>query len=240
METPSKKILVIGIVVAILFWFFDAAIQAFVFKGGGFRDVILTPDLREVWLRLVIMALIIGISAYSRKHILKIEELKNEFETLAVTDKLTKAYNRAKFDEIMNNEIERAKRFKHPLSMVMFDIDKFKKVNDTHGHAMGDHVLTEICEIVRSHSRKINHLIRWGGDEFIIVPIETPLEGATILAERLRESINSHLFGKAGKITASFGLAQYQKGDTEDSFLKRVDDAVYKAKKNGGDCIEVG
>jgi diguanylate cyclase (GGDEF)-like protein len=237
-EKPGKKILLAGMLAAIFFWFFDATVDAFIFKEGGLVDIILAPDTNNVWTRLTIMGLIIGLSAYSRKHIVELEQMKVKLEGLAATDTLTQAYNRAKYEEIIAIEMERARRFDHPLSMLMFDIDGFKKINDTFGHAVGDYVLKNIADIVRRHSRKINHLIRWGGDEFIIVPIETNLEGAGVLSERLRNAIESFGFDKAGKITVSFGAAQFENDDTEDTFLKRVDDALYKAKTNGGNRIE--
>jgi diguanylate cyclase (GGDEF)-like protein len=164
--------------------------------------------------------------------------LEEEHKKLVITDKLTKAYNRPKFEEIIAIEIERAKRFDHPLSMLMFDIDGFKKVNDTFGHLIGDYVLKTIADIIRANTRKINHLIRWGGDEFVIIPVETGLEGARVLSERLRNAIESFDFYKAGKITVSFGIAQFEKDDTEDAFLKRADDALYKSKASGGNRVE--
>ncbi len=166
------------------------------------------------------------------------KRLEEELKKLVITDKLTKAYNRTKFEEIIAIEMERAKRFAHPLSMLMFDIDGFKKTNDTFGHLIGDYVLKTVANIIRNHTRKINHLIRWGGDEFVIIPVETTLEGAKVLSERLRIAIESFDFEKVGKITASFGISQYKIDDTEDSFLKRADDALFKAKKNGGNCVE--
>lgn len=239
MGNPARKVLLAGIIIAIVFWFFDASVDAFIFKGGSFTDVILIPDLREVWKRIVIMALIVGVSLYSRRHIIELERMRAELKGLATTDSLTKAYNRVKFEEIIEVEIERARRFIHPLSILMFDIDNFKGVNDTYGHAVGDEVLKEFADIARAHTRKINHLIRWGGDEFIIVPVETALLGASILSERLRTAIEDFDFKKAGKVTASFGVAQYREGDTKETLLKRLDDALYRAKADGGNKVEM-
>ncbi len=239
MGNPARKVLLVGIIIAIIFWFFDASVDAFIFKGSSFTDVILTPDLREVWKRIVIMALIVGTSLYARRHIIELERMRAELKGLATTDSLTKAYNRAKFEEIIELEIERAKRFKHPLSILMFDIDNFKGVNDTYGHGVGDEVLKEFTGIARAHTRRINHLIRWGGDEFIIVPVETALLGASILSERLRAAIEDFDFTKAGAVTASFGAAQYRDDDTKETLLKRLDDALYRAKANGGNKVEM-
>jgi diguanylate cyclase (GGDEF)-like protein len=239
-ENPARKTLILGITIAILFWFLDASVDAYLLNERGFVESIFTPEITEVWMRILIMGLIIALSIYSRKHIIELEEMKAELNKLATTDKLTQAYSRAKFEDIIALEIERAKRFNHPLSMLMFDIDDFKKVNDTFGHAYGDYVLKSIADIVRGHTRRINHLIRWGGDEFIIVPVETNLEGARLLSERLRSAVDSFSFDKAGNITASFGVAQLQDDDTEDALLKRMDDALYNAKKSGGNRVETG
>jgi diguanylate cyclase (GGDEF)-like protein/PAS domain S-box-containing protein len=167
-------------------------------------------------------------------------QLEEELRKTATTDKLTKAYNRVKFEEIVAEEMERARRYNRPLSMLIFDIDKFKEVNDTYGHLVGDYALKTIADIVRSQMRKINHLVRWGGDEFVVIPVETGLEGTRVLSERIREAISSFDFDEAGKITVSIGTAQFDKADTEDDFLKRADDALYKAKEAGGNCVVVG
>jgi len=237
-ENPARKTLIHGITIAILFWLLDASVDAYLFKEGDLLETLLTPEIMDAWMRVLIVGLIITLSLYSRKHIIELERIKVDLKEVATTDKLTQAYNRAKFDEIIALEIERAKRFNHPLSILMFDIDDFKKVNDTYGHAYGDYVLKNIADIARGHTRKINHLIRWGGDEFIVVPLETDLEGARVLSERLRSAVDSFSFDKAGNITASFGVAQHKDDDTEDAFLKRVDDALYNAKKYGGNRVE--
>ena len=166
------------------------------------------------------------------------KQMEDELKKLVITDKLTNAYNRVKFEEIIAIEMERAMRYDHPLSILIIDIDDFKNVNDTCGHLAGDYVLKAVADILQSHMRKINHLIRWGGDEFIIVPVETGLDGASIFSERLKQAIESFDFGKAGKITVSIGIALFNKDDTEDTFLKRADDALYKAKASGGNRVE--
>ena len=116
----------------------------------------------------------------------------------------------------------------------------FKSVNDTYGHDLGDYVLKVIADIVRSNTRKFSDLVRWGGDEFVIVAIETSREGTLILSERVRKVVENFNFEKAGKITASFGVTQLKDDDTEATFIKRLDEALYKAKKNGGNRVEDG
>ena len=158
---------------------------------------------------------------------------------LATRDMLTGALNRWKFLKDFSYEFAKAKRFGLPLSLIMFDIDFFKKVNDTYGHDAGDMVLKKIVEIVKNSIRKIDKLVRWGGEEFIIFVPNTDLEGAAFLAEKLRRKIEEADFGKVGKVTVSFGVAGMRKGDTVDDLLKRVDEALYKAKQRGRNRVEI-
>lgn len=167
-------------------------------------------------------------------------QLEEELRESATIDKLTKTFNRLKFEEIVSIEMERSVRYVHPLSMLLFDIDKFKQVNDTKGHLVGDEAIKAVVNVAQKHMRRVNHLVRWGGDEFIILPVETELDGARILAERIRQSIEMFDFGVAGRLTVSFGISMFKDGDSEDSFLKRADDALYKAKEQGGNCIVYG
>ncbi|MFZ3137929.1 MAG: diguanylate cyclase [Thermodesulfovibrionales bacterium] len=167
------------------------------------------------------------------------KQLENELEKLATTDRLTQVFNRTKFHEVMKTELERVKRYNHPLSMVMFDIDHFKKVNDTYGHTVGDYVLQTLTQIVKEKLREIDSLVRWGGEEFIIIAPETDIEKAEVLAERIRKGTENYIFDQVGAITISLGVAQLKKDDTEDTFIKRVDDAMYLAKQKGRNRVEV-
>jgi diguanylate cyclase (GGDEF)-like protein/PAS domain S-box-containing protein len=167
------------------------------------------------------------------------KHLEEELRRLATTDKLTGAYNRTKFEEIIEREIERVKRYNKPLSMIMFDIDHFKKINDTYGHSAGDYVLKTIADIVRETIRKIDYLVRWGGEEFVIISSETNLEKAHALAERIREKTESYKFDKVGKVTVSLGVTEFKEQDTKDTLIKRTDDIMYKAKERGRNRVEV-
>jgi len=121
----------------------------------------------------------------------------------------------------------------------MFDIDHFKKVNDTCGHAVGDYVLKTISQIVKGTMREIDYLIRWGGEEFLAIALDTDLRGAEMLAEKIRKVIENYNFDKIGRVTVSFGVTQFRQDDTENSFMKRVDDALYQAKEKGRNRVEV-
>ena len=164
---------------------------------------------------------------------------EEELKRLATTDKLTGAYNRIKFQEIIDREIERVKRHNQPLSMIIFDIDHFKAVNDSYGHSAGDCALRTIADIVRENIRKIDYFVRWGGEEFMIISSETNLDDAYALAERIREIIENYTFEAVGKITVSFGVTEFKENDTENSFVKRADDAMYLAKRKGRNLVAV-
>lgn len=173
------------------------------------------------------------------RDITKRKTLEWELEKLATTDMLTQVFNRTKFYEIIKIETERIKRYNHSLSLILFDIDHFKKVNDTYGHGVGDYVLRTLTKIVKNNLREIDYLVRWGGEEFIIIAPETDLGKAKILAERIRTAVEDYKFNRIGTITISLGVTQFTNGDTEDTLIKRADDAMYKAKKRGRNRIEV-
>ncbi len=161
-----------------------------------------------------------------------------ELGKLATTDKLTGAHNRRKFDEILSLEMSRARRIDQPLSMIIFDVDHFKRINDTFGHQAGDEVLKMLVGTVREKLRVLDVLARWGGEEFIVLTTSTDLEGAIILAERVRAVVEEQCFSFAVHITISLGVAEYKQDDTADSFIQRADSALYRAKRNGRNRVE--
>ena len=173
------------------------------------------------------------------RDITKRKRLESELQTRADTDTLTQVFNRIKYDEIVKREIERARRYNHPLSLIMFDIDHFKIVNDTYGHAVGDYVLQALTQIVKLNLRETDYLVRWGGEEFVIIAPDTDIERAEILAERVRKSAEEYKFERAGTVTVSFGVTQFTKNDTEDTLIRRTDDALYSAKRMGRNRVEV-
>jgi diguanylate cyclase (GGDEF)-like protein len=161
-----------------------------------------------------------------------------ELEKLATTDKLTGAYNRIKFEEIIEKEIERIRRYRLPFSMIMFDIDRFKEANDTYGHNVGDYVLRTIADMVKGNIRTLDYFVRWGGDEFVIIVPECTCNEAYALAEKIRRIAEDYRFDQVGKVTISSGVVEALESDTEDSLVKRADDALYKAKGEGGNRSE--
>ncbi len=166
------------------------------------------------------------------------KSLEEELKRLATTDQLTLAYNRVKFDEIMEREMENVKRYGRPMSVVMFDIDYFKNVNDKYGHAAGDYVLKTIADIVRINNRKTDYLVRWGGEEFIVIAPEADIKMALKAAERIRSAIESYEFKDVGTVTVSIGVTRFIEKDSAGSVVDRADQALYRAKKSGRNRVE--
>ena len=162
-------------------------------------------------------------------------ETKSRFENMAVTDKLTKLYNRHKFYLTVPPEINRAKRSGKPFSIILFDIDKFKQINDRYGHNTGDYILKTVAQLVRSNVRSYDSIFRWGGEEFLILAPETNAKQAMQLAEKIRKIIESHSFDILGQVTISVGVAEFnpQTDANIDRTIKRADNALYVAKKEG-------
>lgn len=159
------------------------------------------------------------------------ENYKNELEKLTITDALTGIGNRRFFHQKMREEISRAKRYEHELSVIMLDIDYFKKVNDSYGHDVGDEVLKEYTKFIASYLRDVDIFSRIGGEEFIIILPYTNRQNAIHIAQKLRAAIEESK--KIVPITMSFGVTEYIKGEDMEFIFKRVDSALYEAKHSG-------
>jgi len=176
---------------------------------------------------------------------LEVQDFANEKEMMALelrklanTDGLTGIFNRSKIEQALTIEVLRSRRYKHPLSIIMADIDHFKEVNDTYGHNVGDQVLSGIASMIKQHVREVDTVGRWGGEEFLIVCPETTAEGAKKLAEKLRKKIEKHNFKDVGSKTVSMGVAQIEEDDWDEDMIKRADKNLYKAKKSGRNRVE--
>ncbi len=161
------------------------------------------------------------------------EVLVRKLDELASHDGLTGLYNHRTFHKLLEDELARTKRYDLPLSLIMFDIDHFKKVNDTWGHQAGDDLLVALSAYVSANIRDTDSLARWGGEEFMLVTPGTGVEAAARLAEKLRASIERGNFGDIGRVTCSFGVTQSRAGDTVEDFTGRADTAMYAAKQGG-------
>ncbi len=160
-------------------------------------------------------------------------EQKKRLEIEATTDPLTKIANRLKFDTVFSEYSELSKRYGDSLSLILFDVDNFKMINDTFGHKVGDNVLIALAKLVNKEVRKSDIFARWGGEEFVILAPQADLKQAMNLAEKLRETIENYNFPEIGKLTCSFGVAEYKKGYSLKDLVKEADDALYKAKRGG-------
>jgi len=179
----------------------------------------------------IVLALIFALLVVSYVRLQR--KATRDLEVLATTDALTQIANRHKFNVVMDILMHRAQRYDLPLSIIFFDIDDFKALNDKLGHETGDEILVELSALVQNTVRAADLLARWGGEEFIIVLPETNHAQAMALAEKLRLIIETHTFVITAKLTCSFGVTQLKKDDDETSLLKRVDTALYSAKESG-------
>ena len=163
---------------------------------------------------------------------------EEEIRLLATTDPLTGIANRREFTRIVTNEMDRVRRYGKPLSLVMYDIDFFKHVNDTFGHDVGDYVLQALTDLVKENIRTVDTVARWGGEEFMVLMPQSDQAAARISAEKLRQKIVQYRFDKVDKITVSFGVTEFVLQDDFNVLLKRADDALYQAKELGRNRVE--
>ncbi|MBN7771782.1 sensor domain-containing diguanylate cyclase [Clostridium aminobutyricum] len=172
-----------------------------------------------------------------------IEELKSanqRLDELATFDLLTGAYNRRKFEHFVNLFIEDNAKHDTPFSIIMFDIDFFKRINDTYGHKTGDRILREITAVAKRAVREGDKIFRWGGEEFIILLPGESIKGAYEIAEKVRMAIEMNDFAiENDRITVSLGVGEYDMLDNIDQFVSRIDNALLKAKSNGKNRVEV-
>ena len=227
--------------------------RAFV-DPGGWSLVILKPP-RQIFatrflgivitLLVTIMALIYLLGRARRVHDeverdnrQKLQELAQDLGVKATTDALTGLHNRLKLENAMVDEIRRADHLKTPLTLIMFDIDHFKAINDTYGHAVGDRVLVQLARLVSSYIRYSDMLARWGGEEFLILMPGVEETTGYQVAEKCRDAIARITFGGAGPVTCSFGVAQYEPGESSAEFIARADAALYRAKESGRNRVK--
>jgi diguanylate cyclase (GGDEF)-like protein len=165
----------------------------------------------------------------------ELESTNARLKEVSFKDEVTRLYNRRFFSIRIEEEVSRYRRFKHPVSVVLLDLDGFKAVNDELGHATGDETLRGVGELLFKHSRGINVICRYGGDEFAILLVETPKAGAQIYADRIRHVLEHHVFPHGQRISASFGIATLPEdvGASAEDLLRAADEALYAAKRAG-------
>ena len=219
-------------------------LELFAVLAKALSEVPVGPDPEEIqWLLRMhafmgaVIALIYA-SSYLKVQLFQQREMAEVMHRLAHTDQLTGAANRRELYVELQKEMDKSERYGRPLSIIFFDLDHFKAVNDTYGHDCGDNVLCEVVRSVESGLRATDRLGRWGGEEFVVLAPETDLREASRLAERLRVQIATHRHPSAPTVTASFGFAEYVAGDTPETLIKRADQALYKAKFLGRNRAE--
>ncbi len=168
-----------------------------------------------------------------------IQDISNEhsqsvkLEKFAAIDELTQLYNRRRINEILQEQHALFQRYRKTCSCIMIDIDFFKLFNDKYGHQIGDEVLRQVAKTIKNNTRSVDYAGRWGGEEFMLVCHDTLLTRAGVLAEKLRKTFMEIKIPNVHVITASFGVGELANGEDIDSFVKRIDDALYEAKENG-------
>lgn len=166
-----------------------------------------------------------------------LEQKNDELKILSTTDQLTGLYNRHKIDFELENECERAIRYNKKLSVIMFDIDWFKIINDTHGHQAGDSVLKDIALLINNHLRTMDIFGRWGGEEFLILCPETDIEEVRTLGVRICSLVANHQFTINKPVTISVGATEFSCQEKSNELIKRVDDNLYTAKHQGKNIV---
>jgi len=156
-----------------------------------------------------------------------------QLQQLATTDTLTGCGNRRALEIQLSELINRHSRSLFPLCLIIFDLDHFKEINDKYGHIIGDHVLKDICQIVENNTRSFEKIYRYGGEEFIILPLEVEISNAIRIANKLRNLIENNQFTLDAKLTISLGVAQYKQYELAENWIRRADIALYEAKNSG-------
>ena len=221
-------------------------IRGLCFKGKKIAKVDLVTILVVIWFVTFLIILVIRFFDYSRERVAnkrKQEELeknlaamqieKSEYEKSSKEDPLTGCLNRAGFSSILLREQENLSKNGCPVSFVILDIDHFKDVNDTYGHSVGDEVLVNLTRLIRDKIRNTDALVRWGGEEFVILCSDTPIQNAQFLAEKLRVAIEGAVLIKQQQVTCSFGIAEMIPGEDPKKLFERADKALYSAKEGG-------
>jgi len=216
-------------------------------KGQSFgRQIqIDTPD-GQLWFELSVSPID---THHTRQHFILLsrnitrhKQMEEKLLHLSNHDSLTNLYNRRILSKKLTKEIEKARRYNHPLSLFLFDIDYFKNINDTYGHDVGDTVLKTLGQLIKDSIREIDDAFRYGGEEFVIILADTPLSKAEELAQRLRKKIEkmpiASVKGDAISITVSIGVSSFTKDiESPDDLLKIADTRMYLAKHSGRNCV---
>ncbi|NKN32199.1 GGDEF domain-containing protein [Marichromatium bheemlicum] len=209
---------------------FVAAVLAIFVYGWG-RWSISNPA--QTLFNITIALLIGGGIIYYYEHTR--EAALNRVRILSMTDPLTGIWNRTMFDEMFTHEIAVSRRQQHCFSLILLDLDHFKRINDEYGHDIGDAVLREFAQLLTTRTRASDSLSRWGGEEFALILPNTDLNQAEVLARTLLKTIRAHHYPRAGRVTASMGVGTFCPNSNRETFFRAIDQALYRAKHQGRD-----
>lgn len=201
---------------------------------------IVTKQKEEIWVRVVIEPRY-DINGKKIGYVSTREDVtdKQELRFISERDQLTKIYNRRSFESKLAQAFEEEHKGKGSFGLIMFDIDHFKKVNDTYGHQVGDDILKKITKAIKEVIRESDFFARWGGEEFMLIVKTQKIEELQLIVSKIQERIKNTDFSPASSVTLSFGLAIAKRQETKENFLKRIDNALYKAKENGRNRYEL-
>lgn len=221
-------------------------IKGLCFKGKKIAKLDLVSILVALWFVSFLIILIIRFFDYSRerakekkkreeleKNLRALEIEKSEYERSSKEDPLTGCLNRAGFSSVLMREQENLSKNGRPVSFVMLDIDHFKHINDTYGHQVGDEVLVNLTKLIQGKIRNTDALVRWGGEEFVVLCGDTPIQNAQFLAEKLRIAIENTALIKQQQVTCSFGIAEMIPDEDPKRLFERADKALYASKEGG-------
>lgn len=170
----------------------------------------------------------------SRKSVFKSQQA---LEKLAITDSLTGLFNRSQLSETLTQEMERSKRYKQTFGFMVIDIDYFKSINDEYGHAQGDQALRQVAEVLSNSIRDTGTIIRWGGEEFVVIALEVDESSLTLHSDKLRQQVESTNFYGLGQVIVSVGATLFKYEDTQSFLFSRTDQALYQANQQG-QCLQ--
>jgi len=199
-----------------------------------------TKEKEEIWVRVVIEPRY-DINGKKIGYVSTREDVtdKQELRFISERDQLTKIYNRRSFESKLSQAFERTKKEHYHFGVIMFDIDYFKKVNDTYGHQVGDEILKSITKHIKEVIRDDDFFARWGGEEFMLIVKTSKLDELKLIVSKIQERIKNTDFSPVPSVTLSFGLGIAKEEDTKESLLKRIDNALYEAKENGRNRYEI-
>ena len=201
-------------------------------NGYSFKEILMIVSIFIA----IIIILTLWVS-FLIKEINKRKKIEKELRKISILDPLTGVFNRYKINSSLQQQISFFKRHRTPLCVIFFDIDNFKKINDTYGHQIGDEILKQLTLLIKQSLRKYDIFGRWGGEEFIIILPNTDLKQAVKVAKKLKSRIENHIFKNVKKVTCSFGVTELYDKDNDKSVINRVDTFLYEAKKRGKNQI---